>query len=95
MKFYNNPLVVNKTPLITVVLLESANLFQLIRMWSEQSVVGQSLQGWICVNIALILWLNYYRVILPKEKIAFYSTLFGILMNSLVILTVVFFRYFN
>lgn len=81
------------TPLLAVILLEAANVNQLWRMWSIRSSEGQSIWGWICVNVALILWCNFYRY--HKHWIAFYATLFGIFMNSLVIFSVVYFRRFE
>lgn len=82
---------VDKTPIVTTVLLESANVQQLYRMWTEHSALGQSLTAWICVNVALLLWLNFYRV--KKLKWALYSTIFGVTLSSLVSLTVFYFRY--
>jgi hypothetical protein len=93
MIFFSDPKIVSKTPLATVVLLEGANLGQLYRMWSTHTALGQSLTGWILVSIALILWLNFYRVCCPEQKWAFWATAFGIFMNALVILSVIWFRY--
>jgi uncharacterized protein with PQ loop repeat len=90
---WKNPSFVQKTPLISVFLLEWANLSQLIRMWTEWSSEGQSLMGWITVNIALWIWLNFYNVITPEARYAIWGTRFGILMNSAVIFSVIFFRY--
>lgn len=96
MRFWNNPSIVSKTPVLTVLLLEGANLSQLIRMWSERSAEGQSLGGWALVNLALLLWFNFYRVCVPRDQArwALWSTGFGVIMNASVILTVVWFRYF-
>ena len=93
MKFWNNPAVVAKTPIVTTLLLETANMGQLIRMWTEWTADGQSLAAWICVNAALFLWLNFYRVCTPEQKWAIWATAFGVAMNSLVIASVVVFRY--
>lgn len=92
--FINNPNIVNKTPIITIFLLEGANVQQIFEMWNKHSSLGQSLWGWVSVGIALVLWANFYRVICPKEKIAFYSTIFGIVMNICVIISVIYFKYF-
>lgn len=94
MKPWNNPAVVSKTPLVAVGLLELANVSQLVRMWTEWTAAGQSLWGWLAVNMALWLWLNFYRVITPNEKPAIYGTALGVVMNSAVIFSVLFFRYF-
>lgn len=92
--FWNNQAVVKHTPIATTTLLEAANVQQLWRMWTEKTAAGQSLTAWISVNLALILWFNWYRVFTPDQKIAKWATAFGIFMNSLVILTVVYYRYF-
>lgn len=82
---------VDKTPIVTTILLESANVQQLYRMWTEHSALGQSLTAWIAVNVALLLWLNYYRV--KGLRWALYSTFFGVTMSISVTLTVAYFRY--
>lgn len=81
------------TPMVAVGLLEFANVNQLVRMWTEWTAAGQSLWGWLSVQLALWLWLNFYRVITPNERFAFWGTGIGIAMNMAVCLTVVFFRY--
>lgn len=88
------PKLVDKTPIITTLLLEGANLQQLWRMWTEGTAAGQSITAWMSVNAALILWLNFYLVFNRDNKWAIRGTAFGILLNSLVILTVAYFRYF-
>lgn len=93
MKYWNDPYLVSKTPIITTFLLEAANLQQLYRMWTTWTADGQSVTAWISVNIALILWLNFYRVITPNEKFAIWGTTVGIALNSIVIATVLFFRW--
>ena len=93
--FWSDPKIVSKTPIITFLLLESANIQQLYRMWTTRTAEGQSLWGWCCVNLALLLFCNFYRVCCPTEKIAFWSTVIGVVINFMVILTVIRFRYFN
>lgn len=88
-----NVALVEKTPIATTLLLEGANVGQLWRMWTERTAEGQSLLGWILVWIALVLWWNFYRVITPKQHWARWATAFGVFMNSLVILTVLYWRY--
>lgn len=91
--WYSNPSTVAKTPLLTTFLLEGANVGQLHRMWCTHTAEGQSLVGWILVSSALLLWLNFYRVCCPDQKWAFWATAFGVFMNALVILSVIWFRY--
>jgi uncharacterized protein with PQ loop repeat len=92
-KVWSNPEWVARTPIITTLLLEAANVQQLFRMWTEGTAKGQSMTAWISVNVALLLWLNFYRVITPNAKWAIRGTAFGVVMNAAVILTVIFFRY--
>jgi len=93
MKWYNDPVWVARTPIISVALLEFANVQQLWRMWTEHSALGQSVGAWITVNIALWLWVHFYRVMTPGAKWAIRGTMLGIGMNTMVILTVLWFRW--
>jgi uncharacterized protein with PQ loop repeat len=88
-----NRKLVEKTPIITTCLLEFANFNQLWRMWTTQTADGQSLWGWMYVNLALVLWLNFYLVFNREQKFAIWGTTAGIGINALVILTVIWFRY--
>lgn len=89
----NDPALVGKTPLLTVMLLEGANIGQVVRMWTTRTAEGQSLTAWILVNLALLLWYNFYRVCTPEQTWAIRATALGIAMNSFVILSVVWFRW--
>lgn len=82
----------SRIPIITTMLLESANLSQIIRMVTERSARGQSILSWLLVVIALLLWSYYFRVITPKEKIALWSTYLGVVINSIVLGCVIYFR---
>jgi hypothetical protein len=93
MKLFNNAKLVEKTPIVTTLLLEYANAGQVWRMWAERSAEGQSLAAWMAVSLALLLWLNFFRVCTPDRKWAFRCQLLGCAMNALVILTVIRFRY--
>jgi len=92
-RFYDDPEWVGRTPLLTVLLLESANIGQMVRMWAYHTAAGQSLISWLCVNLALWLWGNFYRVITPEQKWARRCNAVGITLNTGVILTVAYFRY--
>ncbi len=92
-KFWKQPNVVSKSPLVTTLLLEYGNVGQLYRMWTEHTAAGQSLWSWLSVGLALVIWANYYHTLYPQHKWAFRCTCFGVLMNSLVWLTVFYFRY--
>lgn len=92
-RWRTNPTIVEKTPLITTLLLEMANVGQLWRMWTTWTAAGQSVWSWLSVQAALWLWLNFYLVFNRKNKFAIIGTSVGIALNMLVILSVVFFRY--
>lgn len=84
---------VKHIPIFTTALLEGANVSQLHRMWTERTSAGQSIGGWALVWLALVFWLIYYNVMLPNEKAPKWCTALGIVINSLVIFTVIYFRY--
>jgi hypothetical protein len=90
---WNDPFYVSYTPIATTCLLETANLGQIVRMWTYRTAAGQSLTSWCCVNLALWLWANWYRVITPEQKIARFTIKVGITLNTCVILTAIYFRY--
>lgn len=85
---------VRKTPILTPLFLEGANIEQIRRMVGEQTAEGQSIFAWLMVTAALLLWLNFYRVCVPEEdrKWAVISTSIGVVFNLLVVATVVYFR---
>jgi hypothetical protein len=93
MSILRNKALVSKTPIITTLLLEYANVGQLLRMWTVRSALGQNLYSWIAVQIALWLWLNFYITMLPEAKFAKWATIAGITLNLAVVLTVAYFRY--
>lgn len=94
MKLWNNPVWVARTPVLTVGLLEGANVGQLWRMWTQHSALGQNVWSWLSVNIALWLWLNFYRVNVPGglKSWAARATFAGILLNGAVIVSVAILR---
>jgi hypothetical protein len=82
---------VSYTPILTTLLLEYANAGQLWRMWHVHSALGQNVWSWLSVNVALWLWLNWYRVFTPQSW-AIPATCVGICINGLLIATVFYFR---
>jgi hypothetical protein len=88
-----NPKLVGFTPIITTGLLEGANVSQIYRMWSTHTAAGQSLWAWLLVNLALMLWLNFYLVFNREQKFAIWGTVVGIGLNWIVIFSVIIFRY--
>jgi hypothetical protein len=89
-KFLASDAFLEKSPIITTVLLESANVLQLCRMVTEHSALGQNAWAWISVNVALWLWVNFYYQ--KKLGTAGITTLLGVSINALVILTVSYYR---
>lgn len=92
---FNNRKLVAKTPIATAILLDGGVVQQIYQMWSERTAEGQSLWGWACINVALWLWLNFYRVMLPPEDraFAFWATVISILLNFGVIGSIVYWRW--
>jgi uncharacterized protein with PQ loop repeat len=84
-------LTVENIPIICTILLEWANVGQLHRMWTEHTAAGQSVPAWISVFAALSLFAFYYHK--KGLRVPFYTTLFGVVMNLLVNLTVIYFRF--
>lgn len=86
---------VEKTPMLVALCAEYANAGQLWRMWHEHSALGQNIWSWIAVHATLWLWLNYDLVIVPggSKSWAFRATALGLVLNTLVILTVGYFRW--
>lgn len=91
---WNNKSIVAKSPILAGVLIETGGVSQIARMWMERSAEGQSLLGWCSVFLALVLWLNFYRVCTPEQKSAFWVTAVGVAVNLCVIGSVVWFRWF-
>lgn len=89
---WDNRALVAKTPVLTVFLLEYANIGQLWRMWAQHSALGQNAWSWLAVNVALWLWLNFYRVFTPEQKFAYRATQIGIVLNAAVVFSVVWFN---
>jgi len=94
LRIWNNRRIMAKSPLITTVLLEFANIGQIARMWHEHTAAGQSLISWLSVQAALWLWLNFFRLFNPEQRFAFWCQALGICLNMLVCLTVIYYRYF-
>lgn len=92
-KIFNNPRFVSFTPIFAALIFETASIGQMYEMWRKHSALGQSIFSWSIISLALLLWLNFYRVKTPDEKIAIYQTVFAIFTNLLVIAMVVYFKY--
>lgn len=94
MRWWNNPEVVSKTPLVAILLFCWFSVWQIWQMWSERTAAGQNLWGWISLWLALVGFLNFYRVCCPKEKLAYWGTVIEILIETVATLTVLYFRYY-
>jgi hypothetical protein len=62
-------------------------------MWSEQTAAGQNLAGWFSLWLALVMFLNFYRVCTPTEKLAFWGTMVEVVIETAAMATVIYFRY--
>ena len=95
-RWYRNPRFVSYTPMLVSLFMEYANAGQLWRMWHEHSALGQNLSSWVAVHITLWLWLNFDLVIVPggSKSWAFRATALGLVLNTGVIFTVIYFRGF-
>ena len=91
--FLNDQKLVSLTPLLTAFIFEFANAGQLYEMWTKHSAKGQSIYSWSVITLALLLWLNFYRVKTPEEKLAIWMTAVAICMNFLVIGSVAYFKF--
>jgi len=87
----NNKQLVMYSPIVSMVLLEGGNVLQLCKMWTYHTSEGQSAWGWLSVNIALMLWWNWYRVFAPDQRHARIATGLGICINWCLILTILHF----
>lgn len=84
--------VVEKYPFVTIGLIEFFNISQGVRMIKNHSSEDQSIMGWIAVTFALVLWTIYYKVIVPEQKIAYYSTVISIFINITIVCIALYFR---
>lgn len=84
---WNNKKLVNRTPLLSTFLVESANLMQLARIWQEGTGKGQSITAWVCIGLALVVRFNYYRVIMPNQSLARMCVLAGMAINVALIVS--------
>jgi len=93
MSWLNDPARVSKTPLLAIPLFCWFSVKQTIQMWMERTAAGQNLAGWASLLLALLLFLNFYRVCCPKERYAFWGTVVEVGTVTVAMLTVVYFRY--
>ena len=89
---WNNKKWVARTPLLSTLLVESANAIQLARIWQQGTAQGQSLTAWLCVGLAILVRFNYYRVIMPAQWLARSCVLVGMVINIALIISVIIFR---
>ena len=79
------------SPMITAAMLEGANAMQIWRMVTEHSALGQNAWSWVSVNVALWLWCNFYRAKFLLTALC--MTLLSVVITSLVVLTVAYYRH--
>lgn len=93
MRWWDNPVWVGRTPIVTSILLDGGAIGQVIRMWKERSALGQSLTSWTAVVLALVLWANFYRVLTPDQWWARFTIKISIALNLIVVGSVIWWRY--
>lgn len=74
-------------------LFETAIAGQIIRMFREQSALGQEPISWAIVTLGIGGWIVYYHRIIPDHKFPKYAACVGCAANFLGLLTVCYFRY--
>ena len=92
--FWKNKKYVAFAPVAATMLLEYANVGQIVRMWTEQTAAGQSMWSWVAVFLALWCYNQFYRVCLPDQRWAIRMNMVGMAMNVIVVGTIIYFRYF-
>ena len=93
MRWLTDPEKVSKTPLFAIPLLCWFSVKQTFQMWTEHTAAGQNLAGWVSLWLALLLFLNFYRVCCPTERFAFWGTVVEVGIVAMAILPVVYFQY--
>ncbi len=89
-RLFSDPRFLDRSPIITTFLLEWANVMQIWRMTHDHSALGQNAWSWLSVNVALWLWCNFYRA--KFLTTALRMTLLGVIINTIVVLTVSYYR---
>lgn len=81
-------------PFMSVAMMETATIGQMIRMFREQSAKGQEPLSWLIVTIGIFGWAAWYHIMTPDHKFPKYAALFGGVANSIGMGVVIYFRYF-
>lgn len=92
-KWYANPAVAGKWPVVAMFLLEYSNVAQIWQMWHTRTAAGQNLWAWVSVGVATLGFCWFYRVCCPQERLAFWATWVGVGLNACVVGSVVYFKY--
>lgn len=61
-------------PIVAGMLASVSYFSHIVRMWAYHTAAGQSLIGWIAISIDLGLWFAYYKICLPAETFAKWTT---------------------
>jgi hypothetical protein len=92
-RWVSNPAWVGRSTILATGLFAWSYCEQLWRMWSTHTAAGQSIPGWIVMFAALLIFLNFYRVCCPKEKLAYWGTVAELVLNATVIASVTYLRW--
>lgn len=93
LRFLSNPRWIKYTPAVSTVFIDGGAVGQIVQMIREQTAAGQNLWSWVSVTFMLCLWLNFYRVFTPDQKLAIWATALSIGLNSTIVATIVYFRF--
>lgn len=80
------------TPIVTTSFFQLATFGQIYQMVTQHTSAGQNPVSWLLGCISLGLWLNWYRVMTPDHKIPWYTALAGLIVNTIGLLVVLWFR---
>jgi hypothetical protein len=80
-------------PVIASLMFEAATGGQIIRMFREQSALGQEPISWFLVFIGLFGWYRWYTIRTPTEKLARYTALVSSFINLFAFFVCVYFKY--
>lgn len=93
MSWFSNPKVVSKFPIASGLFFQASSIGHIYRIWTEHTAAGHNLWSWVCGCLGLVLFIRFYRVCCPSERFALLSTIGSIVINLLVILSIIWWRY--
>jgi len=80
-------------PIFASITFELATGGQILRMFREQSALGQEPISWLLVFFGLFGWSYWYKVKVPDQKIARYTAFISSLINLAAFFICLYFKY--